>query len=247
MTTTSFGREPSSLYGYFTSFFRSAPLPSKTILVLYFALYLFTPLFANPGGSSSELISGLGFGILSTVLLFAALAILIFNRSLFGKQRMIGMAVFLIMVSPLTVLAVSMLISTLAGVSGVPVLRAASSALIVIPLIFMVTILFEGVLHYHNRAREPLLLMAFAFISIFLMMYTFATILYMNNLVVDNTGNFVSFYDVFYFSGVTWTTVGYGDYIPVGVGKALAIFESMLGWVLMSLITAIFIRILSSD
>ncbi|HUV25389.1 MAG TPA: potassium channel family protein [Methanomassiliicoccales archaeon] len=247
MTTTSFGREPSSLYGYFTSFFSSAPLPSKTILVLYFALYLFTPLFANPGGSSSELISGLGFGILSTVLLFAALAILIFNRSLFGKQRMIGMAVFLIMVSPLTVLAVSMLISTLAGVSGVPVLRAASSALILIPLIFMVTILFEGVLHYHNRAREPLLLMAFAFISIFLMMYTFATILYMNNLVVDNTGNFVSFYDVFYFSGVTWTTVGYGDYIPEGVGKALAIFESMLGWVLMSLITAIFIRILSSD
>jgi hypothetical protein len=247
MSPTSFGREPSSLYGYFTAFFSTAPLPSRAILILYFALYLFTPLFANPSGSSAELISGVGFGILSTVLLFAALAILIFNRSLFGKQRMVGMAVFLIMVSPLTVLAISMLVSTLAGITGVPVLRAASSALILIPLIFMVTILFEGVLHYHNRAREPLLLMAFAFISIFLMMYTFATILYMNNLVATNAGDFASFYDVFYFSGVTWTTVGYGDFIPSGIGKALAIFESMLGWVLMSLITAIFIRILSSD
>lgn len=247
MTPTGFGREPSSIYGYFTSFFSKAPFHSKAILALYFALYLFTPLFANPRGTGSELISGVGFGILSAVLLFAAVSVLTFNRTLFGKDRMIGMAVFLIMVSPLTVLAISLLITALAGITSVPIITAASSALILIPLIFMVTILFEGVLHYHNRAREPLLLMAFAFISIFLMMYTFATILYMNNLVIDPAGEFASFYDVFYFSGVTWTTVGYGDFTPVGVGKALSIFESMLGWVLMSLITAIFIRILSSD
>ena len=246
MYSTSLGREPTSVYGYFTGFFVNAPLPSKLVLAAYFIFYLFTPLFANPYGEVSEIISGLGLGVLSAVLLFAAIAILNYNRNLYGKQRMIGMGVFIIMVSPLTILAVALLVGIMSGVHVVPVLRAASSALILIPLIFMVIILFEGVLHYHNRAREPLLLMAFAFISMFLMMYTFATIMFMNNLVIGPNGEFPHFYDVFYFSGVTWTTVGYGDFVPTGTGKLLAVFESMLGWVLMSLITAIFIRILSA-
>jgi hypothetical protein len=246
MSRVSFGKEPSSMFGYFTKFFNTSPLHSKAILVIYFSLFLFAPLFANPG-EGLEFVSWVGFGILAGVLLLAALALLFFNRSLYGKERMVGMSVFIIMVSPLTVMAVSLLISSLANVNSTPVLKGAASALLLIPLIYMVIILFEAVLHYHNRTTEPLLLMGFAFISIFLMMYTFATILYMNNLVVGPNGEIAPFYDVFYFSGVTWTTVGYGDYTPIGVGKALAIFESMLGWVLMSLITAIFIRILSPD
>ena len=234
------------MYGYFTSFFSNAPVYSKAVLVIYFAMFLFAPLFANPE-EGLEVISWLGFGVLAGVLLIAALALLFFNRTLYGRQRMVGMIVFVIMVSPLTVMAISLLLTTIAGMTFDPILKGAASALLLIPLIYMVIILFEAVLHYHNKAREPLLLMGFAFVSIFLMMYTFATILYMNNLVIGPGGEFPPFYDVFYFSGVTWTTVGYGDYTPVGVGKALSIFESMLGWVLMSLITAIFIRLLSSD
>jgi len=246
MSPTSFRREPSSIYGYFTAFFANSSIFSKTILILYFALYFFTPLFANPD-EGLEFVSWLGFGILAGVLLLAALAILFFNRTLYGKQRMVGMAVFIIMVSPLTVMALSLFMTMISGVTSAPVLKVASSALLLVPLIFMVTILFEAVIHYHRRSTAPLLLLAFAFASIFLMMYTFATILYMNNLVVGINGEVLSFYDVFYFSGVTWTTLGYGDYIPIGVGKALSVFESMLGWVLMSLITAIFIRMLSSN
>ncbi|MCA0971801.1 potassium channel family protein [Halobacillus litoralis] len=41
-----------------------------------------------------------------------------------------------------------------------------------------------------------------------------------------------------YFSGVTLFTVGYGDMIPVGVGRALAIIEAMVGYSLPAALVA---------
>ena len=36
----------------------------------------------------------------------------------------------------------------------------------------------------------------------------------------------------FYFSGVTLLTIGYGDIIPVGIGRFIALLEALLGYVL---------------
>lgn len=36
----------------------------------------------------------------------------------------------------------------------------------------------------------------------------------------------------FYFSGVTLLTIGYGDIIPVGIGRFIALVEALLGYVL---------------
>lgn len=36
----------------------------------------------------------------------------------------------------------------------------------------------------------------------------------------------------FYFSGVTLLTIGYGDIIPVGIGRLIALVEALLGYVL---------------
>lgn len=41
-----------------------------------------------------------------------------------------------------------------------------------------------------------------------------------------------------YFSGVTLFTVGYGDIIPVGIGKWLAIIEAMIGYSLPAALVA---------
>jgi len=38
-----------------------------------------------------------------------------------------------------------------------------------------------------------------------------------------------SFFDYFYFSIVTATTLGYGDYHPVGMGKVFASLEAIFG------------------
>ena len=38
-----------------------------------------------------------------------------------------------------------------------------------------------------------------------------------------------TFFEAFYFSVITFTTVGFGDIIPVGVSKLVVIFESLCG------------------
>jgi potassium channel LctB len=36
----------------------------------------------------------------------------------------------------------------------------------------------------------------------------------------------------FYFSGVTLLTIGYGDIIPIGIGRLIALIEALLGYIL---------------
>lgn len=36
----------------------------------------------------------------------------------------------------------------------------------------------------------------------------------------------------FYFSGVTLLTIGYGDIIPIGIGRFIALLEALIGYVL---------------
>lgn len=36
----------------------------------------------------------------------------------------------------------------------------------------------------------------------------------------------------FYFSGVTLLTIGYGDITPIGIGRVIAIFQALFGYVL---------------
>src|SRR5699024_730609 len=36
----------------------------------------------------------------------------------------------------------------------------------------------------------------------------------------------------FYFSGVTLLTIGYGDISPVGIGRAIAIFQALISYIL---------------
>jgi hypothetical protein len=52
----------------------------------------------------------------------------------------------------------------------------------------------------------------------------------------------VSFVDSLYVSGLSFTTLGYTDVLPVGVGKSLAIFEAISGYLVLGLIAAIFIE-----
>lgn len=36
----------------------------------------------------------------------------------------------------------------------------------------------------------------------------------------------------FYFSGVTLLTIGYGDIIPIGIGRLIALIEALIGYIL---------------
>ncbi len=46
--------------------------------------------------------------------------------------------------------------------------------------------------------------------------------------------NAPDFFDIFYFSGTTYTTVGYGDIVLIGSGRIIAVVESLMGLVLIA-------------
>src|SRR5699024_6766320 len=51
-------------------------------------------------------------------------------------------------------------------------------------------------------------------------------------ILIEGDGIVDSFMHSFYFSGVTLLTIGYGDITPVGIGRWVAIFEALIGYVL---------------
>lgn len=49
---------------------------------------------------------------------------------------------------------------------------------------------------------------------------------------IEKTDVIGSFIHSLYFSGVTLLTIGYGDIVPIGIGRFLALVEALIGYVL---------------
>lgn len=54
--------------------------------------------------------------------------------------------------------------------------------------------------------------------------------------------NMRNFYECLYFSVVTFTTLGYGDYTPIGIGRGLAASEAFLGNFTLALFVVVFVK-----
>jgi hypothetical protein len=52
----------------------------------------------------------------------------------------------------------------------------------------------------------------------------------------------MGFLDYEYFSVVTATTLGYGDYHPIGVGRAIASLEALFGMFMWAVFLTVFAR-----
>ena len=70
-------------------------------------------------------------------------------------------------------------------------------------------------------------------------------ILYTKCGIVDASGNVThNFRDCMYFSAVTFTTLGYGDFKPTRPARALAASEAIVGYLCLGLLIAIFIVVI---
>lgn len=55
----------------------------------------------------------------------------------------------------------------------------------------------------------------------------------------ENIGNFLN---SLYFSVVTFTTLGYGDILPIGISKLFAAIEALLGGFILALFVVTFVK-----
>jgi potassium channel LctB len=86
---------------------------------------------------------------------------------------------------------------------------------------------------------ETIIIITYLYFSLFVgfgMIYLIC--MQSNLLVLIETGNLISgdYFDKLitslYFSAVTLFSVGYGDIVPIGIGRYLAVIEALIGYVL---------------
>jgi hypothetical protein len=53
--------------------------------------------------------------------------------------------------------------------------------------------------------------------------------------------------DAIYFSTVTWTTLGYGDIVPLPEARAVAAIEALMGYIVMALLIAVLLAMVKSE
>ncbi len=107
---------------------------------------------------------------------------------------------------------------------------------------------FWQFLNFHRTKRKSLYRMGISFELFYTLIILYGTVIVGFGLIYFS----LSFYQVilveigqvkqetikeslfrsFYFSGVTMLTIGYGDIIPLGIGRAIAIIQALIGYLL---------------
>jgi hypothetical protein len=100
-------------------------------------------------------------------------------------------------------------------------------------------LLEEG--EYHRRAVFAIL------VNFLIMIHTYALI-YSSLGIQNNTSdgdNIVHSFEIcLYYSIVTFTTLGYGDFYPVGTGRAVAAIQALTGFVVLGLVASTAVSVL---
>lgn len=118
---------------------------------------------------------------------------------------------------------------------------------------FMVTCLILAVpimICYAAINREPRIriyeITIWLFFYLPLVLYAFAKLYQVEGLIYD--GEVVhDFASALYFSVVTWTTLGFGDFQPVENLRLWVAGQALFGYVFMAILVALFLQILSQD
>lgn len=122
-------------------------------------------------------------------------------------------------------------------------------------LVFLLWLVFCYIMYYGNRKKgimgnlKPhwrLLALAFQSIIMITTIIGLFTHSYMQLGVVDSMGNVQQdLKTCLYFSTVTFSTLGYGDFSPTKAARGLAAFQSLMGYLTLGVLIGIFISLLN--
>lgn len=214
----------------------------------FFLVFLIVPLLGGPEKSSAaQLDSGLVFIVLNIAFYLTALVVLAFNRTLDEDMRRTGRSIALLLLLPITAFFLLTSSAALLGNEIDLVLPASASSVVIVPLLLVIVLLVESVLRRGGAWSSPKVPLVLVFLTIFLIMYTFATIYFVNGLLTDGSGDPITFGDTFYFSGQIFTTMGSGAIEPTGVAEGIVLFEAISGYMVLGLLAAIFIQTIMSS
>ncbi len=93
--------------------------------------------------------------------------------------------------------------------------------------------------YLYGWGEWPWLIFVWCFVTVFVCSFIYA----FGSTIVTSQGVYVTSYlKKLYFSGITFTALGYGDYSPIGWARVLAFFESFLGVFFIALFVFSFAR-----
>ncbi|HNU35817.1 MAG TPA: ion channel, partial [Methanomassiliicoccales archaeon] len=167
------------------------------------------------------------------------------------RLRKAGMGVCISISIPIVLYSLTILMTLLTGNEVIAVLRATSSTVILVPLLLIVIMLVESVIRQGIVQKGSKVPLGLVLLTIVLIMYTFATVYYVNGLLTwapTSTGGSgpvlasIGFEDAMYYSGLIFTTLGSSEIVPLGLGKSVTVFESISGYIVLGFLTAVFIQ-----
>ncbi|MAQ17067.1 MAG: hypothetical protein CMN30_20020 [Sandaracinus sp.] len=115
----------------------------------------------------------------------------------------------------------------------------ALGAVFAVAFLYMLVVRIRSLFADNERYWSELLL---ALVNVVLLWVAFAAI-YRITGIRDASGSDApqttkDFADCLYFSVVTFTTVGYGDYHPLGIGRIMAVLEAFVGYLVLGVLAS---------
>lgn len=247
----------SGIYDFFVKLAHGSNYPAMFIMIAFFSIFLIVPLLGGPNKSTTgELESDTVFSGLTIMFgLMIFVVYLAMRREADPRLKKAGQGICISISIPIILYSMTILTTLLTGNEVIAVLRATSSMVILVPLLLIVIMLVESVIRQGIVQKGSKVPLGLVLLTIVLIMYTFATVYYVNGLLTwapASTGGSgpilasVSFEDAMYYSGLIFTTLGSSEIVPVGIGKSVTVFESISGYIVLGFLTAVFIQAIIS-
>ncbi len=128
--------------------------------------------------------------------------------------------------------------------SGMPAIIASWAVILIIALILFSmfsSVLFKGL--GADRSVAAILLIAVSGIGALITQFSF--LYHWTGLLTPSGEQSTSLFEAFYFSVVTWTTLGYGDFLPMDDSRHIVIVQALLGYVTMALMISVFVSVIA--
>ncbi len=92
------------------------------------------------------------------------------------------------------------------------------------------------------KNRQYLIVVLQSFINVFISIFLYAALYRQHGLIVNGVSRHIDWLEATYFSGVTWTTVGYGDMITPRSLQLIPTIEAINGYLAMAVMMALIFK-----